>query len=283
MPSLRLLPLLALALAGCDAPATHVAAVGDAGACASALFCDDFESYPTGAPPGGEWIENQNGGTVAIDGTHVYSGTKAVKISAATAAGYRSVMIALTDPKLLPVAGNVVYGRMMFWLDSAPTGTVHWTFLDGSGLVPGQSYHAVYRYGGQVPIVTNGTFVGSQLMASYDTPDSYQTPPVGPSTDCYLHATTEVVPVGTWTCAEWEFDTAHDTMRYWENGAAFEDLTMTGTGQGCTSQPATYTWLAPTVQRIDLGWESYQADGARNLWIDDVAIGAQRIGCPPAP
>lgn len=278
MTSRDILPLLVLALAGCDDQPSGGA--GEAGACGSALFCDGFESYPTGAPPGGEWIASQNGGTVAVDGAHVYSGTKAVKISAATATSYRSVMIALTSTSLLPVAGNVVYGRMMFWLDSAPTGTVHWTFLDGSGLVPGQSYHAVYRYGGQIPLMTNGTFAGSQLMASYDTPDSYLTPPVGPSTDCYLHAKTEVVPVATWTCAEWELDTTHDTMRYWENGVAFDDLTMTGTGQGCTQQPATYVWLAPTVERIDLGWESYQADAARTIWIDDVAIGAQRIGCP---
>ena len=35
------------------------------------------------------------------------------------------------------------------------------------------------------------TFVGSQLMANYDTPDSYQTPSVGPKSDCWLHANTD--------------------------------------------------------------------------------------------
>jgi hypothetical protein len=29
-----------------------------------------------------------------------------------------------------------------------------------------------------------------------------------------------------------------------------------------------------------VGWESYQADAARTIWLDDVAIGRTRIGCP---
>jgi hypothetical protein len=67
------------------------------------------------------------------------------------------------------------YGRMMFRLESAPTASVHWTIIEGSGLVPvdGQSYHALYRYGGQQPVMNGTTFVGSQLMANYETPDSY--------------------------------------------------------------------------------------------------------------
>src|SRR5262249_53278247 len=162
-------------------------------------------------PPGGKWGNNQNGGTVAVDGTHAHSGTKAVKLSAGMATGYRSVMIDLSGKSVLPAAGGVVWGRMMFWLDSAPTGTVHWTFIAGSGLVPGQTYHAIYRYGGQVPVTMGTTFVGSQLMANYDTPDSYQTPPAGPSSDCWLHANMEVVPVTTWACAEWMFDTPNNT------------------------------------------------------------------------
>src|SRR5262249_31270698 len=42
--------------------------------CANTLFCDDFESYPVGSPPGGKWGNNMNGGTVAVDGAHVHSG-----------------------------------------------------------------------------------------------------------------------------------------------------------------------------------------------------------------
>ena len=249
--------------------------------CATALFCDDFEAFPMGAPPAAPWSNNMKGGTIAVDSEHVHSGTRAVKISAAAATGYRSALINLQNTTFLPTASNVVYGRMMFWLDSAPTTSVHWTFIDGSGKVPGQAYHALYRYGGQSPITNGSDFVGSELMANYDTPDSYSSPAVGPSSDCWLHSDQIVVPVATWACAEWRFDGAANQMQFWLDGSEVTSLAMTDTGQGCVNQPATFPWSAPSFERIDLGWESYQADDARTIWIDDVAISTEKIGCPP--
>jgi hypothetical protein len=283
-----LFPLFPLFACGQGKPATSPppsdAGGGETSAhpCGAALFCDDFESYPTGSPPGGGWTTSQNGGTVVVDDSRVYGGKRAVKVSSTGTAAFRSVLISLQDESFLPPAGNVLYGRMMFWLDSAPTTMIHWTFIDTVGLVPGTDYHAVYRYGGQIPVAAeDGGFLGSQLLANYDTPDSYDTPPIGPSSDCWVHAASDdVVPVAAWTCAEWEFDGSHDTMHFWKNGTALADLTMTGTGQGCVSQPATFPWTAPTLAQVDLGWESYQADGPRTIWIDDVAIGSERIGCP---
>lgn len=195
-----------------------------------------------------------------------------MKVAVPAASGYRSALLGLESPTL-PVTGNVVYGRMMFFLESAPTSDVHWTFVDGYGLVPGKNYHAAYRYGGQHPV--SG---GSQLMANYDTPDSYSS--IGPSSDCWQHASGRVVPVGRWACAEWRFDGAANGMRFWLDGQELTDLAVSGTGQGCVNQSATFPWTAPTFERIDVGWESYQADQARTLWIDDLAIGTQRIGCP---
>ncbi|HEY4104581.1 MAG TPA: hypothetical protein VGM44_11855, partial [Polyangiaceae bacterium] len=269
--------------AGSAGSAGSVAQAGSAGTsadgCASALLCDDFEKYTTGMPPGSPWTNNANGGTVTVDATHVHSGTHAVKFAAALstdANSYRSLMINLQNSMLLPTMDNVVYGRMMFFLDSAPTMSVHWTFIDGQGKVPGQNYHSVYRYGGQLPITNGADFVGSQLMANYDTPDSYATPAVGPSSDCWLHSDKVVVPVGAWACAEWKFDGAANKMQFWLNGSEVTSLAMNGTGQGCVHEDATFAWSAPSFDRIDLGFESYQADDARNLWIDDVAIGTQK-------
>jgi hypothetical protein len=249
--------------------------------CANTVFCDDFEGYPTGAPPGGMWDNNQSSGAVAVDTGRAHSGSHAVKISADAVQGYRSAMISLADPAVLPVAGNVLYGRMMFFLESAPTGTVHWTFIDGSGPVAGQGYDAIYRYGGQIPVVDgSNNFVGSEMMANYETPGFYQSPPVGPGSDCWLHADKNVVPVGGWACAEWMFDGPHNTMRFWLDGTEVPGLAMTGLGQGCVNQPADFPWLAPSFERVELGWESYQADDARTIWIDDVALGTARLGCP---
>lgn len=253
---------------------------GGADPCATAIYCDDFEAYTPGAPPAGKWSSSPYRGTANVDTGRAQSGKNAVKISADASPDYRSVMIALHDPSLLPTPSGEVYGRMMFYLESAPQGTVHWTFIDASGPVPNQNYHAVYRYGGQHPISNGGSFVGSQLMANYDTPDSYQSPAVGPGSDCWQHADKKVVPVGKWACAEWRFDTSTNAMQLWIDGQELTDLAVNGAGQGCVHQDASFPWLAPSFERMSIGWESYQNDDARVMWIDDVGLSATRLGCP---
>jgi hypothetical protein len=258
------------------------AGTGGSGAdpCATALFCDDFESYTVGQAPTGNWTRQvSSGSTAAVDMAQARSGTKSVKFVAAAASGSKTAYIRLASTamkSIFPVTPNVVYGRMMFRLEAAPTGDVHWTFLEGYGLVPGQSYHALYRYGGQHPVMNGGTFVGSQLMANYETPDSYSG--TGPKSDCWAHANKVVIPEGKWSCAEWQFDGPNNTMRFWLDGAPVDTLTVVGAGQGCGT--ATAVWTAPTFERFDLGWESYQQDTARTIWIDDVVVSKTKIGCP---
>jgi hypothetical protein len=244
---------------------------GDA-ACATALFCDDFESYVNGQPPTGKWTAQTNTAAIAIDTAEHHSGSQAVRFTTPGTAAFQSAFIVLGS--VFPVAGNAFYGRMMFRLEAAPTASVHWTMIQGSGVIPGQSYHAQYRYGGQLPIAA-----GSQLMANYDTPDSYSG--TGPSSDCWFHANGIVVPVAAWSCVEWQFDGAANTMRLWLDGQPIDSLTVPGVGQGCVHQPSSYPWTSPTFDRLSLGWESYQTDDPRTFWIDDVVVSTTRIGCPP--
>jgi hypothetical protein len=252
---------------------------GGSSATCKALFCDDFEAMSPQSEPGGVWSTTKTMGEVTVDTTRFFSGKQSVKLSTGQG-GYKNALINFSDPSVLPTAGNVVYGRMMFYLDSAPSESVHWTFIAGQGPVTGKGYSAIYRYGGQLPISENGAFVGNQLMANYETPDAYQSPPVGPKTDCWNHSEKKVVPVGKWTCAEWKFDGATNSMEFWLDGAELHDMHVTGTGQGCVSQPKDYTWTAPSFEQLSVGWESYQTDAPRTIWIDDVAIGTQQIGCP---
>jgi hypothetical protein len=250
--------------------------------CATAIYCDDFEGYPAGQAPGGSWTPRPSAGaTASVDETQFRSGSKSVKLTTPAGDATKTAFIQLAGSAVFPVNGNAFYGRMMFRLDTSPAATnppVHWTFIQGGGLLAGQSHRAVYRYGGQHPVMQGSTFVGNQLMANYETPDSYSGN--GPSSDCWKHSSQVVVPAGTWACAEWQFDGPGNTMRFWLDGAAVDSLTVAGVGQGCVHQPASYPWTAPTFDRLDLGWESYQPDDARTLWIDDVAISTTRIGCP---
>ena len=250
------------------------------GGCGTALFCDDFESYPTGTAPGGSWKTQTNMGTVAVDDSQWHSGSKSVKFTTQSASGTKTAFMKLMGAPLFPVPMNAFYGRMMFQLQAGPTSSVHWTFVQAGGVVPNQTpaYHAVYRYGGQMPVTQGSTFVGSQLMASYDTPDSYSG--TGPSSDCYQQSNAVVAPMGTWSCMEWKFDGMNNALQIWLDGKAIDELSITDHSMGCVNQSASYTWSAPTFADLELGWESYQQDDARTIWIDDVAIGTERINCP---
>lgn len=262
---------------GCDF-GTH--SQSPAGTCETSAFCDDFEAATPGAKPGAPWTTNEISGSITVDESRAFSGKRSIKCATTAASSYQSVL--MTHPGIAALRGtsDVIYGRMMFWLDAAPMGDVHWTFVAGEGLVPGQTYRATLRYGGQHPITNSGSFVGSQLMANYETPDSHASPPIGPATDCWHHADQTVVPTGRWSCAAWSFDTAKDEMRFWLDGVELADLHVVGKGQGCVDQAADYTWDAPEVSKMLLGWESYQPDTPRTIWIDDVAIDTKPIGCP---
>jgi hypothetical protein len=232
--------------------------------------------------PGPVWaIEASPGATVAVDTTLARSGSKSVSVHAPAGSGTKTAFIRLAAAVGLPSAENAFFGRMMFRLESAPDATdpaVHWTFIQAGGTVSGQTHRALYRYGGQHPVTDGSSFVGSQLMANYETPDWYDG--IGPGSDCWQHADRVVVPVATWTCVEWQIDGPAAAMRFWLDGAPVESLTVSGTGEGCVNQPSSYRWTAPVFDHLDLGWQSYQPDAARTIWIDDVAIGRARIGCP---
>jgi hypothetical protein len=249
---------------------------GGGDACARAIFCDDFDDPAPNMPPATPWTVQRGGaGTAVVDATHHMSGTQSVKFVVPGQSD--SAYIALRNAPIFPVTGNAFYGRVMLWLAAAPTASVHWTLIEGSGLVPGQTYHAAYRLGGQHPITA-----GNQLMANYETPDSYSGN--GPQSDCWHHADGVVVPVGRWSCFEWQYGGPNNAITLWVDGTqalAVRGMGEPGRGDGCGGgQPATFPWTAPTFDTLRVGWDSYQADGERTLWLDDVAISAERVGCP---
>ena len=257
---------------------------GDAGAdpCATALFCEDFESYPTGKAPTGHWKTSINMGSVSVVDTAHFGGSKSVQCSTQASSSTKTAYIRLDAAPVFPAPGNAYFGRMMTRLEAAPETSVHWTFVQSSGLIAGQNYHSVYRYGGQLPQTSGTMFLGTKLMANYDTPDNYSG--TGPASDCWNHASAQVMPVAKWTCVEWQFDGPNDTLRFWLNGAPVDSLTVQGKGQGCVHQDKTFEWKAPNFDNLELGWESYQMDSARTLYVDDVVISTKRIGCPsPLP
>ena len=251
---------------------------GSGSGCTNAIFCDDFDDAPANGAPATPWtVQRQGAGTAVVDTAHHMSGTQSVKFTVPGQSD--SAFIALRNAPTFPVTGNAFYGRVMMWLTSAPTTTnpaVHWTLIEGSGLIQGQTYHAAYRLGGQHAIAA-----GNQLMANYETPDSYGGN--GPSTDCWHHATGKVVPLMRWACVEWQYDGPNNAITMWVDGMEILGVRGMGSqanGDGCGGQTVSYPWTAPNFDTLRVGWDSYQTDAERTLWLDDFAISATRVGCP---
>jgi hypothetical protein len=275
------LGLLTLSAIACSSPTSSTpASEHPASGCPDQLFCDDFESATPGAAPTAPWTLNAGAGAeVTVTNERAVSGSNAVRLVAPAKA---AAFLELVGAPVFPRADNAFFGRARFYFESAPTTeqpSVHWTFLQASGTRADDGHHAEYRYGGQKALHdAQGAFVGNQLMANYETPDFYDGSGA-PGSDCWHHARARVVPLQRWVCVEWHFDGPNNTMELWLDGAPAEDLTVRGTGQGCVHQPATYPWTAPNFERVSLGWQGYQADETRTVYIDDVALGTERVGC----
>jgi len=119
----------------------------------------------------------------------------------------------------------------------------------------------MYQYGGGGnPRTLAAFYLADQVDAMHPT-----------STSQPLHA----LPLQTWTCVEWQFDGVNDELRFWLDGQLLPELTETPTQGG--------RWPAPAFERLDLGLYNVRADvnAPVEMWIDDVALGMQRIGCEP--
>ena len=153
---------------------------------------------------------------------------------------------------------------MMIYATKAANDGVHWTMIDAEGPVAAQGIsNASVRYGGQHL---------QSLMANYDS--------TGKKSDCWQHSETKM-PEGKWACMQWYFDGKTNTQKFWLNGAAVDDLTVAGSGQGCVNHETNDMWYFPQdFAKTYVGWESYQKDDAREVWIDDFALGTAAIACP---
>jgi hypothetical protein len=81
---------------------------------------------------------------------------------------------------------------------------------------------------------------------------------------------------GAWHCTEWYVDHATQRYRFFIDGAELTSIgIMKGAGNFENSElPSAYTALS-------IGWNNYQQAPSPGFvaWIDDVAIGSERIGC----
>lgn len=229
--------------------------------CANAVVCDDFEQHNAGGAPSAPWDVSTNSGSVAVSTERAFSGNQSIHCQA-EAGSYAQAFITLAGAPAFPSLGAELYGRVMIWAAATPEGSVHWSFVAADGPTS-DGDRAYYRVGGQHD---------GALMNNYWTDDAQK--------DCWDHSRT-TLPIQTWVCLEWRFATATNEIQVWLDGKELTDLHMTGAGEGCVGEPEDVSWPAPTAfEKLGLGWTHYQNTSQKDVWLDDVAFGNQRVGCP---
>ncbi len=220
---------------------------GAAGCPAGATFCDDFE---TGTMLGGAWtVDNTLGATVNVVSTlttmpgptMAHSGKNAVQISFTTGSGYAMLVNKSGFPDPMGI-----WGRVWMYIETPATDTGHDVYIEGSTGVTLNMY-GIRPFNSQKG---NISINQSQMGLSESGPTS-----------------TMAVPRGAWTCFEWNISAsgASGTLALYVGGAMMPL-------QSLKSQ-------IPTLVESRVGYERFGAGTAGNLWIDDFAVGATRLGC----
>lgn len=226
-------------------------------ATAGVELCDGFETPTLDAAT---WTVN--GATPTIDGTHAARGSTALHVhTLANGLSY------IKETKTFPATGNAYWGRMFVWFDALPTAPdyAHWTIVGASGSdVPGE-----IRVSGQYYPNEQKNFFGVGTDGGATGDWNNRDGDNGPTTP----------PLQQWICVEWLHDTGNDETRfYWdadEHPSLRTSVTMHGGAQNQTYQ-------LPQFNSVWVGWWLYQANPTPNhydVWIDEVAIDKDRIGC----
>jgi hypothetical protein len=231
---------------------------GVAAASCVAPGCDDFESYNKGSRPGGGWtgFDVSGSGSLAVDDSKAYSGTKSVKMTVSPSGDIKARM-SRKGP-----GGNEVFVRFMYFLDKKITGqgVFHWNFSMVEG---GGNY-----------IVTGGNANGN-TFAHF----------AGGGRDCAVHGSMPV-PVGKWTCLEFHVNGKDKTAETYYNNILDEFTQVTAGGNplpgnsGCLGGSGT-NWNIPNPDKVNVGFIMYhELNAGATLWVDDVVVSDKRVGCP---
>ncbi|MBO3089736.1 hypothetical protein [Cellulomonas dongxiuzhuiae] len=233
---------------------------GPRGTCAGveALFCEDFESEPTGGASSLDWGVDTRHGTLRVE-----RAGRAGKVLRVHTEDNGYAFLEVDD---FAVPGNTFYGRLRLKVDDFPTAPdwAHFTLVEvtGSG-----SDEVVRPLGGQfAPTVgPDATFWGIGADG-------------GPTGDWTSWRESAPTVEDQWQCVEFEWFAPENRVALWFDGVPQPDLTVTGNEHGGADVP----FVLPTADTVRIGWQLYQGGATPDhfdVWVDDITLASERVGC----
>jgi hypothetical protein len=254
--------LLALALAGAG-PQQEPIPVGKGG---KFILYEDFETTAPGQIPRGY----QKTGDVAVAADASHSGRNALRISPAVNGPRR---ITFDDKAVLAALGPSHWGRLFFRVElptpEPASGVIHSTLAAFTAQSP--------QHKDPIEVRVLDTVMGGQKKYQYIYNVQPQKRAEFGSGSGYDHTWTD-----EWTLAEWFVDHATQTYKLLINGKEIQGCSFSkGAGKFEGAE------IPSLIERLYFGWNNYQPAGKGFVaWIDDIALGKERLGVrgipPPA-
>jgi hypothetical protein len=236
---------------------TNPAEFGGKSRCAQlgAQLCEDFES---GTLDKGLW--EVGGNEPIIDPGKSMRGTHSAHFHTDG-----NGLSFIKEKKTFPAVNNTFWGRMFFYVDALPVTPdyAHFTILEAAGT--GDS--SAVREGGQYRKFGVGTDGG----------------PTGDWTNIDADPTKDSareIPEKQWMCVEWLYKGDTNETRFFWDGVEHPSLyTFPKVAHGANSG---VDYNLPNFNSVWVGWWMYQSNPVPDhfdVWIDEIAIDADRIGC----
>ena len=225
-----------------------------------AIVCEDFEQYPVASAPAGGWTPSVRGdGKVVIDATRAFSGKQSLHVNGRMNADRANIS------RPIQTESATAYARFMMYATSYPASSGVHTRLMRIGTMqaasgsPDSSY-SLAAYNGVAIEKVNSIYLR-------DTGTKFNDPRL----------------LNRWTCWEFGIDRSGGIgkvkVQIWVDG---RELTLSAAGSsshGMTSP----SWDPIPFELFMLGLDGFQADSQpADLWIDDLSVTSQRVGCKTA-
>jgi hypothetical protein len=207
---------------------------------AGVLLCDGFESGKIGSP----WSIHTQLGNVSVDSSRAYRGQYSLHAQNNAIGANVYTQATVGESSAFP---SDVFSRAFVYVPSGFDGSPAALFVAGQTASPYLS-------------------LGLQLEGgSFGTFNATLTPNVNRS------VSSPAMPTDRWVCIEWETKiSSSGFMKIWVDGT--EVTALEGTQSTSSS---------PSVSELTFGvaTQSTGALPARELWLDEIAVDSQRIGC----
>jgi hypothetical protein len=230
------------------------------------LFCETFESGGLDAKVW-RWIHET--ATSEVQTARVWKGKHALRLNTSNLNARPWNFSRIQTTRAYPIAGQSLFARIYIYLDTRVPNR-HFTVIEATSTQPpiGGGGWAYY-----LNIVPAASLIKPQplhwrALWAYQSGLKEQYDP------------RSLVPVGKWSCWEWEMRGSQSELYLWVDGQPVPGMTVLPSAKA--------VWAAPKLAHLSFGFRTSHTDslpaGGYDVWLDNIAVDDQRIGCePPGP